>query len=188
MLKNGISLILISIFSTCFLPAQDKLPESWHGIWKGKLEIYNSKGLSQTVPMELHISPVPGSNKLTYTMIYGEGEQAQTRPYFLIAVDPAQGHYQVDEGNAILLDDFLLGGKFYSRFAVEGILLQSSMELRGKQLIYEITSGNITPLNTTGDTKINGEKIPAVQSYGIRSMQRAVLKRQGPENGKKGRM
>ena len=32
---------------------RDTFPYSWFGTWAGNLEIYNSKGLSQTIPMEL---------------------------------------------------------------------------------------------------------------------------------------
>ena len=34
---------------------KDSFPYSWFGNWVGNLEIYNSKGLSQTVPMEMVI-------------------------------------------------------------------------------------------------------------------------------------
>ena len=49
-----------------------------------------------------------------------------------------------------------------------------------EQLIYEIISGPLEPLRTTGDTILDKEEIPPVNSYTIRVQQRAVLSKKAP--------
>lgn len=149
-------------------------PAAWEGEWTGDLVISNGTGELQRVPMILRILPTEGE-RYTFSLVYGEDTPENTRPYFIQAVDATKGHYEVDEDNGIILDDFLINGKLYSRFEVMGSLLLTTLEERDGQLIYEIISGPLEPLRTTGDTTIDGEEIPPVNGYGITVQQRAIL-------------
>ena len=154
-------------------------PKSWEGIYKGELEIFSAKGKVQSLPMELHILPVDTSEiRWSWTIIYGEDKETGTRAYELIEKDKSKGHYVVDEKNTIYLDGFLLGGKFFERFEVMGSLLMTSTEkVSENELLWEIISGKLEPINTTGGEKFEGEEIPTVGSYGINVLQRARLKK-----------
>lgn len=66
-------------------------PYSWEGIWQGDLEIFNTKGVAQTIPMELHILPTDSTHRFTWTLIYGTDKEAGKRPYELVIIDADKG-------------------------------------------------------------------------------------------------
>lgn len=152
-------------------------PQAWEGEWHGDLVISTGSGEAQRIPMILRLLPVSGEDRHTFTIVYGEDTPENTRPYYLQTVDTSIGHYEVDEDNGIVLDDFLINGKLYSRFEVMGNLLLTTLEERDGQLIYEIISGPLEPIRNTGDQVIDGEEIPPVNGYRIRVQQRAILDR-----------
>ena len=147
-------------------------PKDWLGEWEGNLEVFNAKGKSMELYMGLNILPIE-NDRYTWTIIYGEGEKRQERKYELMPKDTAKGHYLIDEKNSIILDDFLLGNTLYSRFEVMGNLLLISYRLESETLNFEVVSGNLEPINTTGGQ----DSIPIVNSYNIFVMQQAILKR-----------
>lgn len=148
-------------------------PQNWFGKWKGTLVIYNNKGIAQEIPMELHVEPTDSVNRCKMALIYGEGEKASERPYELVTIDAESGHYQTDEKNTIYLDDYYFGGVLYSRFEVMGNLLLTRIEKRNDKMYFEIISGKLEPINTTGNDETND--IPPVNSYKITVSQRAEL-------------
>lgn len=151
-------------------------PEGWIGDWTGDLVISTTAGEVQRIPMGLSIQPITDST-YTYSILYGENTPENQRPYLLKTLNASQGLYQVDENNGIVLDEYFIGGKLYSRFEVMGTLLLSTVEKQDSILLYEIIAGSATPSTTTGDTIIAGDTIPPVNSYGIRIQQRARLYR-----------
>ena len=70
-----------------------------------------------------------------------------------------------DEGDGTFLIDYLFENKLYSVFETQGILLTSTYEWLGNQIIFEVTSGK--ELQTT-----NG-----VKSYNVLNLQKAVLRK-----------
>lgn len=127
--------------------------------------------------MELHIEPID-SISYAWNIIYGEDKEKGLRPYLLKPVDPETGRYVIDEQNTILLDAILISGKLYSRFDVMGNLLLSTVELVEDELHYEIISGKLDPLTTSGGEMHEGEDIPEVNAYPVVVRQFAVLRRQ----------
>ncbi|MCG8328611.1 MAG: hypothetical protein MI974_13045 [Chitinophagales bacterium] len=152
-------------------------PANWEGNWTGRLEIFSPKGKEQEIPMELHILPLD-SNQYSWNIIYGEDKEDGLRAYILKTEDPDRGWYTIDEQNGIILDAILISGKLYSRFDVMGSMLLSTVEMIDNELHYEIISGNMDPLRTTGDTVFEEEAIPEVSSYPIVVRQFAVLRRE----------
>lgn len=181
MLRNVLTLILLYGCGANALIAQGAIdfPAPWQGEWTGDLVISNGEGELQRLPMILRILPQEDST-YSFALVYGEDLPENTRPYSLRTVDSAKGHYEIDEHNTIFLDDFLINGKLYSRFEVMGNLLLTTLEMQGDHLIYEIISGPLEPLRTTGDSTLEGEDIPPVNSYSIRVQQRAVLSKKRP--------
>lgn len=149
-------------------------PASWQGEWTGELIINTGKGEKERLPMILRMLPINDST-YSYTIVYGEDTPENTRPYFLQEADRTIGHYYLDEDNGIIIDDFFINNKLYSRFEVMGNLLLATVEKRDDHLIYEIIAGPLEPLRITGDTIINGEEILPVSNYKINVQQRAVL-------------
>lgn len=152
-------------------------PAAWQGYWVGDLVISTVQGEAQRVPMSLRIDAL-SDERYTYTIVYGTDTPENTRPYYLKAVPGNPGHFETDEGNGIVLDDYFINGKLYSRFEVMGNLLLSTLEQQGEHLVYEIISGPLAPTRTTGNTVVDGEEIPPVNGYKITVQQRALLARQ----------
>jgi len=171
-------LIIVVLAFPILLHAQtDTFPASWAGTWQGKLDIYTPQGKAQTIPMELHILPIDTSDRHTWTIIYGAGDQAQKRPYELVTIDAAAGHYQIDEKNNILIDAYHFGDKLIQHFSVMGTMLVATNEVRDNEMIFEIYSGKDEAVTTSGDTTFESEDIPEVQAFPVANYQRAVLRR-----------
>ncbi len=58
--------------------------------------------------------------------------------YLLLFVDSATGHYQIDEKNSIVLNAFLRGNIFTSRFSVMDNLLDCTYEKSGDEIILPL--------------------------------------------------
>lgn len=169
--QSSVTDVKSSIFSEVSFPA------TWTGIYRGGLDIYTTKGLQQSVAMELEITPIDSTNRWIWALTYGPDSVAGRRSYELVIVDPTKGHYQIDEKNSIVLDAFLRGEIFVSRFSVMGNLLDCTYEKREGEIIFTIMMGKETELFDTGGGVIEGDTIPVVQAYPIGVVQRAKLKK-----------
>ena len=176
---NRTLLLLLALIVTLPLCGQDAddalFPASWAGAWAGRLEVFNPEGKLQEVPMELHIRNV--DTAYTWTIIYGEGDNADRREYLLRPDKSRFGLYEIDERNSIVLDAAYIGGKLFSRFEVSGNLLLSMAELVGDELHYEIIAGKLDARTVTGGREYEGEQIPEVRSMPVVIRQYARLRR-----------
>ena len=87
------------------------------------------------------------------------------KDYKLVISDASKGVFKTDEGDGIFLIDYLFENKLYSVFVTQGILLTSTYEWLGNQIIFEVTSGK--ELQTTN----------SVKSYSVLNLQKAVLRK-----------
>ena len=152
-------------------------PEDWLGYWEGELEIFNSKGLQQTIPMALDHRKSDEDGVYIWAIIYGEDTIAGRRDYLLRTVDSSLGHYQTDEKNGIILDAFLMGDELISVFSVMGNNLTSIYERSGDYMNFEILMSKSDTLTVTGNTIEGEETTPEVISFEPRNRQKARLKR-----------
>lgn len=135
--------------------------------------------------MELRVAAGADPATLSWTIVYGEGEAKQERPYTLVAVDAAKGELAIDEGNGIVLPTRRLGDSLWSAFAVEQTMLVASYRLERHDqrtpeddtITVEIATMPTEPSGTTGNTPAAGGGVPRVDTFQIRSLQRAVLRR-----------
>ena len=132
------------------------------------------KGAVQEVPMQLNIQPIKGSHNYTWNIVYG-ADGKDSRPYELLTIDSAKGHYIVDEKDSIRLDAYLIGGKLFSQFEVEGTMLLTTDYREGDALISEIVAGPAKEIAITGG---HTKETPPVRSYAVRTRQVAVMHRQ----------
>lgn len=173
-------LAILSLFVLINLDSSaqtNAFPKTWLGKWAGTLEIHNAKGLAQSVPMQLRILPTDSTNRYTFTIVYGEDTIAGKRDYELVVLDEQKGLYAVDEKNTIVMESYMLGGKLYNRFEVMGNLLLATTEMIGENLVYEVISGSMEPLKTTGNQLFKGKDIPPVKVFPVNVRQVATLKR-----------
>ena len=123
--------------------------------------------------MQLVIQPTDSANTYTWQIIYGEkGED--NRPYLVKPVDTAKGHWQVDERNGIIIDQYFIGNRLASAFTVQTTTIVNSYWREGENLVAEFYGLTAKPVATTG---LGTEESPKVEGYGAKSYQRAVMKR-----------
>jgi hypothetical protein len=149
-----------------------EFPKDFIGHWEGELEWFQT-GKMQKVKMQLVIQPTDTSGQYTWQIIYGDKTE-DSRPYILKTVDTAKGHWVVDERNGIVLDQYWIGNRFSGAFTVQTSTILNSYCLEGKNLIAEFYSVSAKPIHTTGGTS---QDVPAVDSYVMKSYQKAILKK-----------
>lgn len=158
----------------CAAPAQQGFPAAFTGHWQGILYWYQTgKATPQKVKMQLIIQPTDTANTYTWQIIYGDKNE-DNRPYTLKAVDTARGHWQVNENNGIVLDQYFVGNRFTSAFTVQNATIVDSYWREGNTLVAEFYSITAKPVNTTGS---GTDDSPKVDSYATRSYQKAIMKR-----------
>jgi hypothetical protein len=148
-------------------------PQSFTGNWKGTLTWSRPGKPSQTFTMRLNIQPAD-SGRYTWQIIYGD-DQKDNRPYLLMLVDTANGHWVVDERNSIVLDSYWMGNRFIGAFTVGGKTIVDQYWIDEQGMHVEFISYAVKPVATTGGTS---KDIPPVESYKILSLQKGVLQRQ----------
>ena len=163
-------LLLMYLFTSA---QQLSFPQSFVGNWKGTLTWNRPEKAAQQFAMRLNIQAVD-SGRYTWQIIYGD-EQRDNRPYLLLPVDTAKGHWQIDERNTIVLDGYFIGNTFSSVFAVSGSTIVSKYELTADGLMVSFTTYTTKPVTTTGGTS---NEIPPVDSYQVKSLQQGLLKRE----------
>jgi len=152
-------------------------PEDWMGYWKGDLEIFRKNKLVRTLPMALDHALTDTSGYYEWAIIYGEDTIAGRRDYYLKTINAEDGHYQTDERNSIFLDSYLYGNRLIAYYDVASTIIQSSYTRTGDELLFEILGMDTMPISTTGDQIVDGDTIPRVRSYPVKTMQKAILKK-----------
>ncbi|WP_144051852.1 hypothetical protein [Fibrisoma limi] len=149
-----------------FETAHAQLSEQWLGVWTGTMYIYRQKALTDSVPVRLTIAKTNQPDVLTWKTEYQSTTRPMTKDYTLRVSDASKGVFITDEGEGTLLTDYQFGSKLYSVFEVNGILLTATYELRGNELIFEVTSGKKLTNPTNG-----------VSSYSVDNLQRVVYRK-----------
>ena len=146
-----------------------QFPQDFVGDWEGQITVYGAEGPRQTVRMELLIQPITDSS-YTYVIIYGEDREAGRRDYVIKRGPDGPHHWVCDERNSILLDGYYIGGIYQSVFTVMGSTLVTNLEHRGDHLWMTFQSVATEPTRSTGDTIVEGEEIPVVESYRVKAI------------------
>lgn len=163
----------------CLSAQPSSFPGLFVGNWKGTL-IWNRPGkASQQFLMRLNIQPLD-SGRYTWQIIYVDentfvNNKVDDRPYLLLPVDTAKGHWQIDERNTIVLDGYFIGNSFTSVFSVSGSTIVNKYELTTEGLQVTFTTYATKPIKTTGGTS---KEIPPVDSYKVIGLQQGLLKTQ----------
>lgn len=169
---HSLLFLLFPIFS---VSQQGSFPQSWVGNWKGELSWFAQPGENpRQVNMELRIQPSDSAHRFSWQIIYGNANE-DNRPYTLIAKDSSKGHWVIDEHNGIVLDQYWIAGKLSGAFTVMNSTIINNYWMEEGKLHVEFYSISAKPVSTTG----KGDKdSPFVNSYQVKSYQKAVLVRQ----------
>ena len=129
--------------------------------------IYSHGLLKDSVAVKHTVANTAEPDTWTWKTDYLSPKQPVTKDYLLRLKDPAKGIYEIDEGEGLLLYDYLFGNKLYCVFETEGVLLTATYELKNNELTFEVTSG----------TKMSGD-FAGVTNYTVSHLQTVVLKRE----------
>lgn len=129
------------------------------------LRIYKDGQLRDSVSIRITFSKGESPGSWPLKTEYLSQKLPVVKDYELRLTDEATRTYVIDERDGVLLATHQFGNKLYSFFETHDLLLTSSYELRGEDLIFEVTSGK----------KADGGG--EVRSYSMQHLQRAILRR-----------
>lgn len=155
--------LCLFLFGVLHAEAQIPFGNRCLGNWSGTMYLYNHGQLRDSVAVTHVVAATANPQEWTWRTDYLSDKMPMTKDYLLRLRDPAKGIYEVDERDGIVLYEYLFADKIYSVFETQGVLLTSTYELRGKELIFEVTSGK----------KISTDS--EVISYTVEHLQRVVL-------------
>ena len=151
-----------------------QFPDDFTGNWKGELAWFPVGKPAQRVPMQLLIQPsADTAGHFTWHIIYND-QSKDSRPYQLKPVDTLTGHWLIDERNGILLDQYWVGNRFSGAFSVSNATIVNTYYIEDDKMIVEFISYPLKSVRTSGK---GNKEIPFVESYAVKSFQRAVLSR-----------
>ncbi len=169
----GIVPLVVCSFNVIAQAQPTTFPGSFIGHWKGNLQWIRIGQPTQTFAMQLKVLPMDSLGFFTWQIIYGE-QGKDNRPYLLKPVDSAKGHWQIDENNGIVLDNYVFDNCLKGVFSVSGNTISNSYCLQNGLLKVEFTSVKLANKKVSG--KGTGD-VPLVESYPLSSYQVGVLQR-----------
>jgi hypothetical protein len=153
------------IFATFQVVMAQSFPDRLAGTWSGVMFMYKDGKIRDSVQVRFTVKPGSVPDTWSWKTEYLSEKMPMTKDYTLKLQDAAARVYAVDEGDGVVLYDYLFGDKLYGIFETQEVMLTSSYELRGAELIFEVTSGR----KTAGSN--------SVTNYAVQHLQRAVLRR-----------
>lgn len=157
-------LLFLSIISISSVNAQASFGKACLGTWKGMMRMYQRGQLKDSVRIQLTVAETPDPKVWVWKTEYLSTQHPVVKNYTLKLIDENTGQYAIDEDDGTLLPHYRFDTKLFSIFETEGITLTSSYELRGEELIFEVTSGK-------------KGKAEAVTTFSVDHLQKALLKR-----------
>jgi hypothetical protein len=162
-------LILCSLFAFTVLfvnTSSAQLPRKWIGNWSGTMHLFSHGELVDSVAVSFVVRPLSQNSSYTWKMEFNFATMRTVQDYTLHVRDAAKGLFVIDEGSGIELACSLVGDKMYSLFEVQNTMFSVCYELKGDELIFEVTSGNQDPPTGGG-----------VTTYSAKNLQRVVFRR-----------
>ena len=150
-------------------------PLDWIGRYEGELRIYTETSDTMTIPMQLGIEQANAEGYFPWTLIYGDDD---IRPYGLEAVNPETGHYRINEYNSIILDGYVRGNHFITRFSLLTSDLVIDYEKTKDGIDIHFYISKVESSSTTGGEVIAQDTLPLVKSYPLMVFQKAEFKKE----------
>lgn len=163
-----ILLLLFLAGGSQLLSAQQPFPERCLGVWEGMMYMHKGGTIDDSVAVTFTVAALDDPKAWTWKMAYKSAQIDAVKDYVLRLEDPEKGIYLTDEGDGIILYDYLFGDKLYSVFSVKDQVLTASYELRGDVLVFEVTAGK-----QMGEAKGEYE----IATFSVDVLQRVELRR-----------
>ncbi len=166
--------VLFILFFSSFAYCQG-IPKEWLGAYQGTMEIYNQKGLQQTIGVNFDLQIMDRPNYWTYNMSYVDlknNNVVSTKSYKILYREESKTFW-MDEGDSLLIEMSFIGNCFFDHFELSGMFFNSSLCKQEENLFFEITGGQNTPSYISPFIK---EAEGTVQTMRIDFLQRVLLK------------
>jgi hypothetical protein len=164
-MKKVSFLLLILLFHTA--KSQTSLIENYIGVWSGTLQLYNNVKNTGSVPIELTIAKTDDPKTWIWKTAYLSEKTPMTKDYKLKLIDLEKNIYAIDEGNGVILNNFLFDKKMYCLFETETIYLTATYEFFDDKIIFELTSSKKE--KTTN----------SITNFNVSHLQKAILLKKG---------
>lgn len=130
------------------------------------MHLYAKGQLRDSVRVQLLVEKTNRPDTWVWKTSYLSPTLPAVKDYKLLLKDSSSQTYATDEGDGIELFDYYFNNKLYSVFETHDVMLTSSYELRGKELIFEVSSGR----RLDGNNK-------EVTNYSVLNLQRVVFRK-----------
>lgn len=148
-----------------------KFPQDWKGNWCGILEMFNSRGKTMQVSMQLNIQPTLDSLRWNWIIVY----DTSARNYELVINnDTTHRMYSIDEKNGIVIPATLMGNTLISTFDVQGNKIDALYTLDNDHI--QVTILSVTS-KTVMQTGLGTNDSPKVDAFIPNAYQTATLRR-----------
>lgn len=117
--------------------------ERCEGIWQGNMMIWAQGRLVDSVTVKLTVQQVSDSSKTwIWKTEYLSTQHPVIKDYKLIQINDQATQYDFDEGEGVIIRNYIFGSKMYSFFRVDKVSLSAYYELVDDKLVFEVTSGS----------------------------------------------
>ncbi len=144
-------------------------PQKCEGKWEGLMYIYSGGVLRDSVRVEFYVAKDSDST-WKWRTDYLSPKTPITKDYRLKM--KTANTYIIDEGDGIELLNYVSANKMYSLFETEGIYLTAVYELRGDELLFEVTSSRKLIAGSNADSQVSNFILDATQSVVFRKVTR----------------
>lgn len=128
--------------------------------------IHINGAVKDSIPIQFTAAPTETENTWIWKTEYVSEKYPVVKDYKLVLHDSTKNIYHMDEGDGLILLNYVIGNKMYCLFEIEDQYITASYELSGENLIFEVTVGLLA-----------GETAADVTNYSIQNVQRVVLSR-----------
>jgi len=153
-----------------FTPSNpSNFPQKCEGKWEGVMYIYSGGVLRDSVRVEFNVAKESDST-WKWRTDYLSPKTPITKDYRLKM--KTANTYIIDEGDGIELLNYVSANKMYSLFETEGIYITAVYELRGDELLFEVTSSHKLVAGSNADSQVSNFILDATQSVVFRKVVR----------------
>lgn len=142
---------LLFIFFLSSFAFGQRIPNDWLGSYEGTMEIYNRKGLQQTIGVKFDLQILDRENYWSYNMSYVDlknNDIVSTKAYKIIYKEETQTFW-MDEGDSLLIEMSFMGDCFFDHFELSGMFFNSLLCKENGDLIFTLTGGQKKPTYTS---------------------------------------
>lgn len=142
---------LLFIFFLSSFAFGQRIPNDWLGSYEGAMEIYNRKGLQQTIGVKFDLQILDRENYWSYNMSYIDlknNSVVSTKAYKIVYKEEAKTFW-MDEGDSLLIEMSFMGDCFFDHFELSGMFFNSLLCKENDDLIFSITGGQKKPTYTS---------------------------------------